>query len=156
MNYVHLIGNLTRDPELRYTPSGTPLCEFGMAHNSSYTTKDGTEKEDVLFIDLTFWGKTAEVIQKYHQKGDKIAITGRLNLDRWTTNDGDQRSKIDIVGRDFTFVDGSGGPGKNSGGQRNQPQGQNQGNGQQSGGGQKSGGGQNFPEDDVSDEEIPF
>ncbi len=77
-NKVYLIGNLTRDPELRYTPSGTPVCEFGLAVNRTYSSQGGEKREDVCFIDITAWSRQGELISEYLTKGSPIFIEGRL------------------------------------------------------------------------------
>ena len=109
MNKVIIRGNLTRDPELRYTPSGVPLCEFGMAGNRKYKGKDGEQHDDTLFIDVTAWGKTSEVIAKYLTKGSPIFVEGRLNQDTWTDKQtGQKRSKHTVVCENFQFIGGRG------------------------------------------------
>lgn len=107
LNKVFLMGNLTRDPELRYTPSGSPVCEFGMAVNRSYTSKDGEKHEDTCFVDVTAWGRTGTVISEYLTKGKPIFIEGRLNYDSWETPDG-RRSKLRVVVENFQFIGGRG------------------------------------------------
>jgi single-strand DNA-binding protein len=78
LNKVFLMGNLTRDPELRYTPNGKGLCEFGVAVNRRFTTKDGEQRDETCFVDVTMWGRRAEVISEYFKKGSPIFIEGRL------------------------------------------------------------------------------
>lgn len=124
VNKVFLMGNMTRDPELRYTPSGTPVCEFGMAMNRTYKDSQGNQKEDVCFVDVTFWRRRGEVISEYFDKGDPIWIEGRLDLDQWETPEG-RRSKLRVQGTDFQFIGG------NSGGQGQGRQGQGQRGGNQ-------------------------
>ncbi len=108
LNRVFLMGNLTRDPELRYTPSGTPVCEFGLAVNRTYTGRDGEQREDTCFVDITMWGRRGVVISEYLTKGSPIFIEGRLNYDTWETPDG-RRSKLSVVARNFEFIGGRGG-----------------------------------------------
>lgn len=115
VNKVMLMGNMTRDPELRYTPRGTSLCEFGMAMNRTYTTKGGDEKEEATFVDVTFWSRRAEVVAEYFSKGDPIFVEGRLKLDQWETSDG-RRSKLTVVGEQFAFCGQTSGGGKGQGG----------------------------------------
>lgn len=105
-NKVFLMGNMTRDPELRYTPNGTPLCEFGMAINRRWTSRDGETKEETCFVDVTMWGRRGEVISEYFSKGQPIFIEGRLKLDRWETADG-KRSKLSVVAENFEFIGSS-------------------------------------------------
>jgi single-strand DNA-binding protein len=94
---------MTRDPELRYTPNGTPLCEFGMAINRSWTSRDGETREETCFVDVTMWGRRGEVISEYFSKGQPIFIEGRLKLDQWETPDG-KRSKLSVVAENFEFI----------------------------------------------------
>ncbi len=103
MNLVVMSGNLTRDPELRYTPSGTPLASFGLASNRRF--KQGDElKEEVCFIDVVVFGKLAEIVGQYKQKGDKIIVTARLQQRRWETDDGQKRSKHELVAEKVEFL----------------------------------------------------
>jgi len=110
LNKVFLMGNLTRDPELRYSPNGTPLCEFRLAMNRKFTTRDGEQRDETCFVDVTMWGRRAEVISEYFTKGSPIFIEGRLKLDTWETAEG-RRSKHSVVAENFEFV-GSGRPGE--------------------------------------------
>lgn len=148
VNKVFLMGNMTRDPELRYTPSGTPVCDFGMAINRNYTTQSGEKREETCFVDVTFWARRGEVISEYFGKGDQIFIEGRLQLDQWETPEG-RRSKLKVVGFDFQFCGrtsgGNGGGGGRGGGGGYQQGGQRGGGGRQGyqsqGGGAPQGGG---------------
>ena len=110
LNKVMLIGNLTRDPELKYTPGNQAVCELGIAVNRKYRTKDNEEREEVTFVDCEAWGKQAEVIKQYMAKGRPIFIEGRLKLDTWEDKDGGKRSKMRVVVENFQFL-GSGGGG---------------------------------------------
>ncbi len=160
MNHIGLTGNICQEPDLRYTPQGTALCELRLAHNEKYTTSDGQQKEESLYVDVTFWGKKAEVVAEYHQKGDRILVEGKIKMDEWTQDDGQKRSKLEIKGRDFTFIkqrrsDGGGGRGQ---AQSTAPNSRgNQGQSAQNASGQQSGQG-GTPEDgyEVNDDEIPF
>ncbi|MHC4481582.1 MAG: single-stranded DNA-binding protein [Planctomycetota bacterium] len=107
-NKVLLMGNLTRDPELRYTPSGTPVCEFGLATNRTYTTRDGQQREETCFVDVTMWGRRGVVISEYFTKGRPIFVEGRLRYDSWESAEG-RRSKLSVVAENFEFVGGRGG-----------------------------------------------
>lgn len=117
-NKVILLGNLTRDPELRYTPQGAAVCEFALALNSVYTNKQtGQKVEEVSYIDLVAWGKTGETIAEYMKKGRQIMVEGRLKQDRWEAQDGKKMSKVRVTVESFTFVgarpsEGGGGGGK--------------------------------------------
>jgi len=105
-NKVILLGNLTRDPELRYTPQGSAVCEFALALNSVYTNKQtGQKVEEVSYIDLVAWGKTGETIAEYMKKGRQIMVEGRLKQDRWEGKDGKTQSKIKLVGKEIRFLD---------------------------------------------------
>jgi single-strand DNA-binding protein len=110
LNKVMLIGNLTRDPELKYTPGNQAVCELGIAVNRKYRTKDNEEREEVTFVDCEAWGKQAEVIKQYMAKGRPIFIEGRLKLDTWEDKEGGKRSKMRVVVENFQFL-GSGGGG---------------------------------------------
>ena len=111
LNKVLLMGNLTRDPELRYTPNGTPVCDFGLAVNRTFTTKDGEKRDETLFVDVTMWGKRGVAISEYLSKGNGIFVEGRLKLDTWETAEG-KRSKITVVAENFQFVGGPGSSGR--------------------------------------------
>ncbi len=116
-NKVFLIGNLTRDPELRVTPSGTSICKFGLAINRNYTTQDGEKREETTFVDIDAFGKPAEIISKYMAKGRPILIEGRLKLDQWEDkNTGDKRSRLGVVCENFQFLGGGRGEGEGYGG----------------------------------------
>lgn len=107
LNKVLIMGTLTRDPELKYTPKGTAIVELGMAINRTYTTDNGEKREEVVFVDITFWGKTAEVIGEYCKKGKPLFVEGRLQLDTWDDKEsGKKRSKLKIVGDNFQFLGG--------------------------------------------------
>ena len=101
-----IIGNLTRDPELRSTPSGTQVCSFSVAVNRSYKDKNGETKEDVSFIDCTMWGRPAETIAQYAKKGTAILVSGRLEQRSYETKDGQKRSRTEIVVEEFNFLGG--------------------------------------------------
>jgi len=106
LNRVFLIGNLTRDPELRYIPSGTAVASFGLATNRIYTTQDGERKEEVCFVDIVTWSKTAENCANYLSKGRPVFIEGRLQLDTWETEDGQKRNKLKVVADRVQFLGG--------------------------------------------------
>ena len=109
-NKVLLMGNLTRDPELRFTSSGSALTKFGLAVNRKY--KAGEEwKEDVCFVDITVWGKQAENCAEYLSKGRPVFIDGRLQFSTWETDDGQKRNKLEVVANSVQFL-GQGGGGK--------------------------------------------
>jgi single-strand DNA-binding protein len=114
LNKVMLIGNLTRDPELRYTPKGTAVAELGMAVNRVRTNDQGERQEETTFIDVTLWARQAELAQQYLGKGRPVYIEGRLQMDTWEDkNTGQKRSKLKVVGENMQFLpDGRGGGGQ--------------------------------------------
>src|SRR6185369_17771062 len=119
-NKVILMGNLTRDPQMKYLPSQTAVVEFGLACNRRYKTQSGEQKEEVTFVDCTAFGRTGEVINQYFTKGKPIFIEGRLKYDQWEDKQGGgKRSKITVVIDNFQFIggrDGGGGGGGGGGG----------------------------------------
>ncbi len=108
-NKVILMGNLTRDPETRVTPSGLAICKMGLAVNRVFKTQDGERREETTFVDVDAFGKQAETISKYMSKGRPILVEGRLKLDQWEDrNSGEKRSKLGVVVENFQFVGGRG------------------------------------------------
>lgn len=105
LNKVQLIGNLTRDPELRYTPQGTAVCTIGIATNRSWTTDSGEKREETEFHRLVAWNKLAELCGQLLAKGRKIFIEGRLQTRSWTSQDGTQRTTTEIVIDDMILLD---------------------------------------------------
>ncbi len=103
-NKVILMGNLTRDPELRVTASGLSICKLSMATNRVYQTKDGERKEEVTYVDVDAFGRQAETISKYMSKGRPLLVEGRLKLDSWETPQGEKRSKLGVVLENFQFT----------------------------------------------------
>jgi single-strand DNA-binding protein len=145
-NKVILMGNLTRDPELRSTPGGAQVTEITLAVNDNYTDKQGNKKERVDFIYVTFWGKQAETLSRWKKKGDPLLVEGRLRVDQWDDKEsGKKRSALKVQGIGFTFLgrgtggDGGGGGGggrsqgstkgsdRKQGGQQQEPQGSDDG-----------------------------
>ncbi len=107
VNKVMLLGNLTRDPEVRYTPKGTAVTEIGMAVNRVRKGDDGEKIEEVTFIDVTLWGRTAELAGQYLAKGRSVFIEGRLNLETWDDKTtGAKRSKLSVIGENMQFIGG--------------------------------------------------
>lgn len=104
VNLVLILGNMTRDPQLSFLPSNTPLCEFGLAVNEKRKGKDGNTREDVTFIDCKAFGKTAETINQYFKKGKPIFVQGRLQYREWVNKEGQKRSKLDVIADSFSFV----------------------------------------------------
>lgn len=104
-NKVLLMGNLTRDVELKYTPSNMAVANLGIAVNRKYKAADGELKEETTFVDCEAWAQTAENISKWFSKGKPIFVEGRLKLDQWQDKDGGNRSKLKVVVENFQFVD---------------------------------------------------
>lgn len=144
-NKVLLIGNLTRDPELKYTASGTAVGNFGLAVNRTWNGPDGNRREEATFIDCEIWGKRAEAFCEYMSKGRPVFVEGRLKLDSWETQDGQKRSKLRVVCENFEFIGGR------QGGSEARPQG---------GSGARPQGDDARPEEppqeQASDDDIPF
>lgn len=178
-NKVILVGNLTRDPELRYLPSGSAVCNTAIATNRRFKKQDGTQGEEICFIDVSFFGRTAEIANQYLKRGSKVLIEGRLKLDQWQDQNGAKRSKHSVTVENMTMLDSknSSGGDYNQGGNDNRQNGGYQNNNyQQNGGGyqqQNNGGYQNqaptqpsqnqvqqtndnIPDIDIDDDEIPF
>ncbi|WP_437186612.1 single-stranded DNA-binding protein [Planctomicrobium sp. SH668] len=168
-NKVILIGNLTRDPEVKYTTGGTAVAEIGLAVNRTwFDQKSNERKEETTFVDVTLWGRQAEVAGEYLAKGRSVMIEGRLQLDSWDDKEtGKKRSKLRVVGEQMQMLGGRGdGGGEGGGGQRNAGRSSggrgNSGNSNSNdsadsyydsppSGGGRSGGGSSF-----SDEDVPF
>jgi single-strand DNA-binding protein len=111
LNKVFLMGNLTRDPEVRSTPSGQSVTALGMAINRTYFVggqggQGGEKREETTFVDVDFWGKRGEVIAQYLKKGDPLFIEGRLNFRQWQDKEGNKRSKLSVTAENFEFLGG--------------------------------------------------
>jgi len=105
LNRVLLIGNLTRDPELRYTPKGTPVTEIGLAVNRIFSGEDGEKKEETTFVDVTLWARQAEIAGQYLKKGRPVFIEGRLQLDTWDDKQtGQKRSRLRVVAENLQLL----------------------------------------------------
>ena len=179
-NKVILMGNLTRDPQVRYTPGGTAVADIGLAVNRVWFDKQSNQKkEEVTFVDVTLWGLQAEVAGEYLSKGRGVLIEGRLQLDQWDDKtSGEKRSKLKVVGEEMTMVggrnEGAGGGGGEfgggGGGQGGGPRGGGQGGGRPAqGGGRRPAGRQAAAEEsssadsfydsapqDIPDDDVPF
>ena len=114
-NKVILMGNLTRDPETRTTPSGQSVTSFGLAVNRTWRGADGSNQESVSYIDCVAWGKAGEIMAQYLQKGRPVLVSGRLEQRSWE-KDGQKHSKVEVIVEDFNFVGGGQGGGGNFGG----------------------------------------
>lgn len=159
LNKVYLMGRLTRDPELRYTPKGTAVSDLGMAVNRIRGGGDGGERtEETTFVDVTLWGRQAELANQYLAKGKEVFIEGRLQLDSWEDKStGQKRSKLKVVGEGMQFIGAPGGGGGGQGGGGNQGGYQSQGGSQppaqESAPPQSSAPAQSFEEEE---DDIPF
>jgi len=157
LNKVLLMGNLTRDPEVRYTPKGTAVGDLAIAINDSYKTQDGTIKETVTYVDIEVWGRQAETCKQYLTKGRPVFVEGQLRLDQWETPQGEKKRLLRVRADRVQFLGGGGGGSR--------------GGGNYSGGGERSSGGapseapqSNRPASTVSedapplpnDDDIPF
>jgi single-strand DNA-binding protein len=170
-NKVILIGNLTRDPQVKYTPGGTAVTEIGLAVNRQWFDKQSnSRKEEVTFVDVTLWGRTAEVAGEYLAKGRPVLIEGRLQTDSWDDKEtGQKRSKLRVVGENMTMLgsrnEGGGGPPSGGGGGGGYRGGQARGGGAPAAAPQSDGGdygGYNSGGNDYQggggppDDEVPF
>jgi single-strand DNA-binding protein len=159
LNKVMLIGNLTRDPDLKYTPGNQAVCEIGLAVNRKYRTKEGEDREETTFVDCEAWGKQAEVLKQYMTKGKPLFVEGRLKLDTWEDKDGGKRSKMRVVIENFQFLGAAGGGGGGGGGGERyvtEEGGSSSRGGSRGGRGSSGGGGGGAPHQNVAEEEIPF
>jgi len=104
-NRVVMLGNLTRDCELRYLPSGGAVCTTGLATNRKFKKTDGSQGEEVCFVDITFFGRTAEIANQYLKRGSKVLVEGRLKLDQWSDQSGVKRSKHSITVESLQMID---------------------------------------------------
>ncbi|HEY0790002.1 MAG TPA: single-stranded DNA-binding protein [Chthoniobacterales bacterium] len=158
LNRVLLIGNLTRDPEVRYTPKGTAVADIGMAINRVIGGSDDTERrEEVTYVDVTLWGRQAEIAQQYLTKGRGVFIEGRLQLDSWDDKQtGQKRSKLKVVAENMQLLGGRSGPGgegePSAGGERANPPRR----GSASGGGAPAPRPARDPDLDAEPDDIPF
>ena len=144
-NKVILMGNLTRDVELRQIPSNQAVANIGLAVNRTYKSKEGENREETTFVDCEAWGRTAEVMAQYLSKGRPVMIEGRLKLDQWQDQQGQNRSKLKVVIENFQFI---GGRNDNAGG------GGGGGSAPMASQSPSQGGGQSHQS--VSDDDIPF
>lgn len=147
LNRVILVGNLTRDPELRFTPGGSPVAGFGLAVNRVYTNKQGEKVENVDFFNIVVWAKLAERCVEYIHKGSPVALEGRLQSRSWETEDGQKRSVVEVVAENVQFL---GRPGGDSSGRSGQ------GAEAMAGSKNKGSGGESPVEDIDLGDDIPF
>lgn len=104
LNRAQIVGNLTRDPEMRYTPNGQAVCSFGVATNRRWRDKDGNQQEATEFHNIVAWGKLAEITSQYLKKGNKVYVEGRLQTRSWEGQDGNKRNRTEIVAENFIFL----------------------------------------------------
>ncbi len=162
-NKIILAGNLTRDIEIKYTPSGSAIGNTAIATSRKFKSATGEQKEEVLFIDLTFFGRTAEIANQYLRKGSKVLVDGRLKLDQWTAQDGSKRSRHSVTveslqmlgGKDEAAPMGDNGYGQ-SGSEYNAPSNDSYSHPAQSAPKAAPQPTSNIPEIDINEDEIPF
>jgi single-strand DNA-binding protein len=161
LNKVMIIGNVTRDPEIKYTPKGSAVTDLGIAVNRVYTPEGGEKREETTFVDVTLWGRQAEIAGEYCKKGRSIYIEGRLQLDSWEDKtSGQKRSKLRVVGENFQLLGPrpGGGGGGHSGGEEEYserpPRREQSSSGQ--GGGGFSRGSNTAPQPPIEEDDIPF
>lgn len=167
-NRVIMLGNLTRDCELRYLPNGGAVCTTGLATNRRFKKQDGSQGEEVCFIDITFFGRTAEIANQYLSRGKKVLVEGRLKLDQWTDQQGVKRSKHSITVETLQMIDSRGAGqegGAEMGGSYGEPSatpnvGYNASNQQKPAAYPRQStpeySGHDIPDIDINDDEIPF
>lgn len=104
LNQIMLVGNLTRDPELRYTNNGSPVCQMRLAANRRWKNSDGQDKEETVFVDVVMWGKAAETAGRLLAKGRSVFVNGRLTSDEWEDKEGNKRSRLQITAYHWQFA----------------------------------------------------
>lgn len=162
-NKVMLMGNLTRDPEVRYTPKGTAVAEIGLAINRFFSGENGEKREETTFVDVTLWGRTAEIAGEYLKKGRPVFIEGRLQLDTWDDKtSGQKRSKLKVVGEGMQLIGsrdgGGGGGGRGSAPDEMEepPRSRSSSSGGGGGGSPRGSSSKSAPPAEPDDDEIPF
>lgn len=150
-NRVLLMGNLTRDPELKYTASGTAVGNFGLAINRNWTGPDGNRREETTFVDCEVWGKQAETFCEYMAKGRPVFVEGRLRLDSWESQEGQKRSKLKVVCERFQFLGG-----RSEGGPRGSGRGSDRDDGAEPSAPKAAAPETAPPAEPVADDDIPF
>ncbi|MEO7165793.1 MAG: single-stranded DNA-binding protein [Spartobacteria bacterium] len=157
LNKVLLMGNLTRDPEVRYTPKGTAVTELGIAVNRIYSGENGEKREEVTFVDVTVWGRTAENAGEYLKKGRPVFIEGRLQLDSWEDKQsGQKRNKLKVVADNVQFLGSRGGAGGGGGGGESEEGSDEPPRARASSGPRSSAPPKSGPSSEPDDDEIPF
>ena len=153
LNKVLLMGNLTRDPEVRHTPKGTAVGDLAMAINMTYKAQDGTEKEEVCYVDVVVWGRQAETCRDYLTKGAPVFVEGRLQLDQWEGPEGEKKSRMRVRADRVQFLSRSAGGGGGGGGARGPRSSDGSGGGAPSEGGAPK---QASPPRDLPEDDVPF
>jgi single-strand DNA-binding protein len=166
LNKVMIIGNVTRDPEIKYTPKGSAVTDLGIAVNRVYTPEGGEKREETTYVDVTLWGRQAEIAGEYCKKGRSVYIEGRLQLDSWEDKtSGQKRSKLRVVGESFQLLGprpggGGGGGGHSVGDEEYSERPQNTQRREPSGGGNSGGGFSSgrstAPQAPIEEDDIPF
>ena len=164
LNKVMIIGNVTRDPEIKYTPKGSAVTDLGIAVNRVYTPEGGEKREETTYVDVTLWGRQAEIAGEYCKKGRSVYIEGRLQLDSWEDKtSGQKRSKLRVVGESFQLLGprpGGGGGGHSGGDEEYSERPQNTQRREPSGGGNSGGGFSSgrstAPQAPIEEDDIPF
>lgn len=106
LNKVMLMGNLTRDPDVRFTPKGTAVGDIGLAINSSYKNQEGQQKDEVTFVDVVLWGRQAETCKEHLSKGAPVFVEGKLKLEQWETKEGEKKTKLKVQADRVQFLNG--------------------------------------------------
>ncbi len=161
LNKVMIIGNVTRDPEIKYTPKGSAVVDIGIAVNRTFTPEGGERREETTYIDVTLWGRTAETAAEYCKKGRSVYVEGRLQLDSWEDKaSGQKRSKLRVVGENYQLLDrrpGGASAGGSGGGDEeysDRPSARRE--APSSGGGGFSSGRNTAPQPPIEEDDIPF
>ncbi len=155
-NKIIVVGNLGRDPEMRYTPQGTAICSFTMATNERRKDKSGEQQDVTTWFKVTVWGKQAETVSKYLTKGRKVYVEGRLHVEEWTDRDGKQRHTLEVNATDVHFIDSAQGVEGIPVNQSARPAANTSAARAGGGGGSTVGGGARHTAPDIEDDEIPF
>jgi single-strand DNA-binding protein len=161
LNKVMIIGNVTRDPEIKYTPKGSAVVDIGIAVNRTFTPEGGERREETTYIDVTLWGRTAETAAEYCKKGRSVYVEGRLQLDSWEDKtSGQKRSKLRVVGENYQLLDrrpgGSGSAGSGGGDEEYSESPPARRESPSSGGGGFSSGRNTAPQPPIEEDDIPF
>ncbi|MGB8507171.1 MAG: single-stranded DNA-binding protein [Pyrinomonadaceae bacterium] len=151
-NKIIIVGNLGRDPELRYTPQGTAVCAFTMATNERRKDKSGEQQDITTWFRVTVWGRQAETVSKYLTKGRSVYVEGRLHVEEWTDKEGKPRHTLEVNASDVQFIDGGGDRGGGGGGDREGIPVRSSDQGASRGGGGRDA----APAGEMDDDEIPF